>query len=47
MWWDITGSSCKNTTLQQIIFQIINKAEQIGFRVNFITSDMSPTNTSL
>jgi len=44
--YHFTGSSCKSTSVQQIIFQIINKAGQIDFRVNFI-SDMGSTNTDL
>jgi hypothetical protein len=42
-----TGNSFSSKTLKDIIFQIIAKAEQIGFHVNFLTSDMGPRNVGL
>lgn len=49
-WWKhvigyfFTGDSFNRETVKNIIFQIIYKAEEIGFHVNFITSDMGPGN---
>lgn len=45
--YHFTGNSFNSKTLKEIIFQIINKTESIGFRVNFITSNMGPGNTEL
>jgi len=45
--YHLTGNSFNSKTSKEIIFQIINKPENIGFRVNFITSDMDPGNTGL
>ncbi|XP_018314209.1 uncharacterized protein, partial [Mycetomoellerius zeteki] len=42
-----TGDSFDGTVLKDIILQIIDKAELIGLRVNYITSDMSPGNSKL
>jgi len=45
--YHFTRNSFNSNTLQEIIFQIINKAEKLGFCVNFITSDMGSGNTGL
>lgn len=45
--YHLTGNSFNSQTLKTIIFQIIHKVEDIGFHVNFITSDMGPANTGL
>lgn len=42
-----TGNSFRSETLKHIIFQIIEKTEEIGFHVNFLTSDMGPGNVGL
>ncbi|XP_072751046.1 uncharacterized protein [Anoplolepis gracilipes] len=39
-----TGDSFNGETVKNIIFQIIQKAEEIGLHVNYITSDMGPGN---
>lgn len=45
--YHFTGNSFNSETLKQIIFQIINKTEEIGYHVNFITSDIRSGNTGL
>lgn len=45
--YHFTGNSFNSNTLKQIIFQIINKTEKLGFHINFITSDMGSGNTGL
>lgn len=45
--YHFTGNSFDSKTLKEIIFQIINKTEKIGYHVNFITSDMVSGNTAL
>jgi len=45
--YHFTGNSFNPETLKQIIFQIINKTEEKGYHVNFITSDMGSGNTGL
>ncbi|XP_039309073.1 uncharacterized protein LOC113005416 [Solenopsis invicta] len=42
-----TGNKFNSNVLKKIIFQIINKAERIGYHVNFITSDMGLGNIGL
>lgn len=39
-----TGNSFNSKSLKDIIFQIIVKTEEIGFHVNFLTSDMGSGN---
>lgn len=45
--YHFTGNSFNSKTLKDIIFQIIAKTEQIGFYVNFLTSDMGSGNVGL
>lgn len=45
--YHLTGNSFNSSTLREIIFQIINNTEELGFHVNFITSDMGSGNTGL
>lgn len=45
--YHFTGNSFDSNILKNIIFQIIHSAEELGFHVNFITSDMGSGNTSL
>lgn len=45
--YHFTGNSLNSKTLRDIIFQIIDKAEKMGFHVNFLTSDMGPGNVGL
>lgn len=45
--YHFTGDSFSSKILKDIIFQIIAKAEQIGFHINFLTSDMGPGNTGM
>lgn len=45
--YHFTGNSFSSQILKEIIFQIILKIEELGFRVNFITSDMGPGNLGL
>lgn len=42
-----TGDSFDDEILKDIIFQIINKAEEISLRVNYVISDMGPGNMRL
>lgn len=42
--YHFTGNSFNSKTLKDIVFQIISKTEDIGFHINFITSDMGPGN---
>lgn len=45
--YHFTGNSFNSNTLKDIIFQIIHDTEELGFHVNFITSDMGAGNTGL
>lgn len=42
--YHFTGNSFNSKSLKDIIFQIIEKTEKIGFHVNFLTSDMGSGN---
>lgn len=42
----LTSDSFDGEILKDIIFQI-NKAEEIGFHINYVTSDMGPGNMRL
>lgn len=42
-----TGDSFDGEILKDIIFQIINKVEDIGLHVNYVTCDMGPGNMRL
>jgi len=42
-----TGDSFNGETIKDIIFQIINKAKNIGLRVNCVISDMGPGNCKI
>lgn len=44
---NFTYNKFNSNVLKEIIFQIINKAEGIGYHVNIITSDMGPGNIGL
>lgn len=45
--YHFTGNSFNSKTLKEIIFNIINKTENIGLHVNLITSDMGSGNIGL
>lgn len=45
--YHFTGNRLNSNLLKETIFQIINETEAIGFRVNFVTSDMGPGNVAL
>lgn len=46
MEYHFTGNKFDSNIFKKI-FQIINKTKEIGYCVNFITSDMGPGNTGL
>jgi len=41
------GDSFEGEVLKDIIFQIIKKTDEIGLRINYVTSDMGPGNMKL
>lgn len=45
--YHFTGNKFDSRVLKEIIFQIINKTEEIEYHVNFITSDMGSGNIGL